>query len=87
MSEPSEHTWMSLVQAGVVHGPTPNTGNPESPWYVKGLLAISGWLAACFLFFFYRYRFCIHPEKRLRLIRYRNPDDWRSFCHLTVTQE
>ena len=52
MSGLPETTWMTLVQAGIVQGPAPKTEIPESPWYVKGLLAISGWLAACFFLFF-----------------------------------
>ena len=52
MSQPSEQAeqmWTTLIQAGVVEGPAPETGQLDSPWYVKVLLAFSGWLAALFL--------------------------------------
>ncbi|MFT5697489.1 MAG: putative membrane protein [Desulforhopalus sp.] len=40
--------WLELQQAGVVTGKPPEGGTRESPWYVKTLLAFSGWLAALF---------------------------------------
>lgn len=46
MSRQSEQLWATLLQAGLVQGPAPEAGKLESPWYVKGLLAFSGWLAA-----------------------------------------
>ena len=49
MSQQSEQMWTMLVQAGLVEGPSPETGKLDTPWYVKVLLAFSGWLAALFL--------------------------------------
>lgn len=49
MSQQIDKMWMILVQAGLVEGPVPESENIDSPWYVKVLLAFSGWLAALFL--------------------------------------
>jgi len=49
MSRQSEQIWTALLEADVVQGMAPETGELESPWYVKVLLAFSGWLAALFL--------------------------------------
>jgi len=49
MSRPAEPLWETLLAAGLVQGEAPTAERIESPWYVKGLLAFSGWLAALFL--------------------------------------
>ncbi len=49
MSGERAELWNRLSLAGVVEGELPEAGEPESPWYIKVLLAISGWLAALFL--------------------------------------
>lgn len=49
MSRQFEQVWTMLLQASLVQGPAPATDESESPWYVKVLLAFSGWLAALFL--------------------------------------
>lgn len=49
MSRPAEALWETLLAAGLVKGVAPAADRIESPWYVKGLLAFSGWLAALFL--------------------------------------
>lgn len=49
MSRQYEPLWTTLLQAGLVQGSAPEADRLESPWYVKGLLAFSGWLAALFL--------------------------------------
>ncbi|GAA3916502.1 DUF4401 domain-containing protein [Litoribacillus peritrichatus] len=41
--------WQTLSAADLVKGELPVMEFPESPWYVKVLLAFSGWLAALFL--------------------------------------
>ncbi len=41
--------WPSLQRAGLVQGEAPEAGQVETPWFVKVLLAISGWLAALFI--------------------------------------
>ncbi len=52
MSRQTEQMWETLQKAGLIEGTAPETGKLESPWYVKVLLAFSGWLAAVFLLFF-----------------------------------
>ncbi|MFA5171392.1 MAG: DUF4401 domain-containing protein [Sulfuriferula sp.] len=49
MNQDRIEMWEALSQASLVQGPTPETNRLESPWYVKVLLAFSGWLAALFL--------------------------------------
>ena len=49
MSRPGKQLWDSLLHAGLVQGEPPVVDRIESPWYVKGILAFSGWLAAVFL--------------------------------------
>lgn len=49
MRRHTEQLWMSLLRAGVVQGAAPQAGKPESPWYVKILLAVSAWVASLFL--------------------------------------
>lgn len=49
MTLQTEQIWTTLYRAGVVQGAAPETGKLESPWYVKVLLASSGWLGALFL--------------------------------------
>jgi len=49
MNQADEPVWTSLLEAGLVEGPAPDTTKLETPWYVKVLMAFSGWLAALFL--------------------------------------
>lgn len=49
MTQQTEDIWAALHEAGIVQGKLPETGKLESPWFVKVLLGLSGWLAACFL--------------------------------------
>lgn len=49
MIRENDPIWTKLLQAGIVAGSPPEGGTQESPWYVKTLLALSGWLAAVFL--------------------------------------
>ena len=49
MNQPSKTIWDTLQQAGLVQGDAPTTESLDSPWYVKVLLAFSGWLASLFL--------------------------------------
>ncbi len=49
MSQRNEELWATLREASLVEGAAPEGNNIESPWYVKTLLAFSGWLAALFL--------------------------------------
>ncbi len=50
MSTESTKVWETLLHADIVQGDEPKAADTvDSPWYVKVLLAISGWLAALFL--------------------------------------
>ena len=49
MNQQTEQIWTTLLRDGVVQGIAPQTDELESPWYVKVLLAFSGWLAALLL--------------------------------------
>lgn len=57
MSQQAEQLWTKLLQAGLTEGAAPEIKKLESPWYVKVLLAFSGWLAALFLLGFIGMRF------------------------------
>jgi uncharacterized membrane protein len=57
MSTDSAKVWDTLLQADLVQGDAPETDGVDSPWYVKVLLAISGWLAALFLLGFFGFGF------------------------------
>ena len=52
MSRQAKQMWEALSRTGLIEGAVPETGKLESPWYVKVLLAFSGWLAAVFLLLF-----------------------------------
>jgi len=49
MNRSIDQLWMTLHQAGLAESAPPENRTPASPWYVKVLLAFSGWLAAFFL--------------------------------------
>ena len=49
MNQSLQQTWSTLQEVGIVNGDAPEQGNFESPWYVKALLAFSGWLASLFI--------------------------------------
>lgn len=49
MSQSAERIWTALRDAGLVQGEEPEMETSETPWFVKALLAFSGWLAALFL--------------------------------------
>lgn len=53
----SQHNtaWAVLQHASLTQGSEPGSTPLESPWYVKILLAMSGWLAALFVFAFLGY--------------------------------
>lgn len=52
MSTKNTQVRTKLLQAGLIEGAPPETGKLDSPWYVKLLLAFSGWLAAVLLLCF-----------------------------------
>jgi len=49
MNHQTDKIWGLLQESGIVQGEKPEKGVPGSPWYVKALLAFSGWLAAIFI--------------------------------------
>lgn len=49
MSRQIEALWDRLLQAGVVSGAVPGGTEIQSPWYVRVMLGVSGWIAAVFL--------------------------------------
>jgi uncharacterized membrane protein len=49
MSNQSNKSWVLLQEQGIVQGEQPENKILGSPWYVKALLAFSGWLAAIFI--------------------------------------
>jgi len=52
MTTNAQNLWQNLQEKGLVHGEAPAFNKPDSPWYIKILLAFSGWLAALFLMLF-----------------------------------
>lgn len=49
MTQKQNILWALLTKAEIVEGDRPRSQNINSPWYIKSLLAISGWLGALFL--------------------------------------
>lgn len=49
MNDALEHMWQKLVSYQIVAGPRPGMTTDHSPWYIKLLLALSGWVAAFLL--------------------------------------
>lgn len=49
MNRDNEGIWKTLHEAGLVQPPAPVVDEPDSPWFIKVLLAISGWFASLFL--------------------------------------
>jgi hypothetical protein len=41
--------WERLQADGAVEGERPEAGRPSSPWYVRAMLGIAGWIGALFL--------------------------------------
>ncbi|HVK53621.1 MAG TPA: DUF4401 domain-containing protein [Burkholderiales bacterium] len=44
-----EETWERLRIAGLVEGETPAPEKTDSPWYVRAMLGVAGWIGALFL--------------------------------------
>lgn len=49
MNNQTNQIWALLQESGIAQGAQPEKGVSDSPWYVKALLAFSGWLAAIFI--------------------------------------
>lgn len=46
---PPSEIWGRLRESGIVAGECPGDGETQSPWYVRAMLGITGWIAAAFL--------------------------------------
>jgi hypothetical protein len=44
-----EALWQRLCDAGLAEGAVPEPSGPPSPWYVRTMLGVAGWLGALFL--------------------------------------
>jgi len=44
-----EETWERLRSAGLVDGEAPAPEKTDSPWYVRAMLGVAGWIGALFL--------------------------------------
>lgn len=49
MNDQTKEIWELLQASGIVLGEPPGRGDSSPPWFVKALLAFSGWLAAIFI--------------------------------------
>lgn len=49
MKNNNQSLWNQLSQAGIVSGVEPSSEDQHSPWFVRAMLIISGWIAALFL--------------------------------------
>ena len=49
MNNKHQTLWAMLADANIVQGQAPELATLPTPWYVKCLLAVSGWLGAIFL--------------------------------------
>lgn len=49
MNSKADKLWGQLQQAGVVSGSIPASTEIHTPWYVRVMLGVSGWIAAVFL--------------------------------------
>ena len=53
MNAPESQTlWLRLKAAGLVEGETPASGSMATPWFVRAMLGIAGWIGAVFLLSF-----------------------------------
>jgi len=52
MNTATQRLWEALCAAGVASGQAPPDTAPHSPWYVRAMLGVAGWIAAAFLFGF-----------------------------------
>ena len=44
--------WTRLSEAGLVQGPLPLPSKTDSPWYVRAMMGVAGWIGAIFLLLF-----------------------------------
>ena len=49
MNTTDHSLWQDLLQAGVVTGSPPLDTSTQSPWYVRVMLGVAGWIAAIFI--------------------------------------
>lgn len=53
MSQATQQLWQRLERSGLVEGPEPPASSPLSPWYVRLMLGLAGWVGALFLLGFF----------------------------------
>ena len=44
--------WTRLSESGLVQGPLPLPSKTDSPWYVRAMMGVAGWIGAIFLLLF-----------------------------------
>jgi len=44
--------WLRLREAGLVEGEAPPPGAAPTPWFVRAMLGVAGWIGAVFLLLF-----------------------------------
>ncbi|MDT8419871.1 MAG: DUF4401 domain-containing protein [Desulfuromonadales bacterium] len=57
--------WQRLQDAGLAQGELPGVGGAESPWYVRAMLGVAGWIGALFLLGFVAAGFAFVMESAL----------------------
>lgn len=68
MSALQNNNWQSLLDAGLVAGSPPGETSMDSPWYVRLMLGVAGWIAALFLLGFFASAFVSFFENAALLI-------------------
>lgn len=68
MSETRESLIAALKQAGLELSPCVESRGEESPWFIKLLLALSGWLASVFLLSFFFAVFSLLDDANAKLL-------------------
>lgn len=63
-----QELWQRLQQRGLVEGEQPPADASSSPWYVRVMLGIAGWIGACFLLGFVGIAFVAVMESALASI-------------------
>ncbi|PLX93998.1 MAG: DUF4401 domain-containing protein [Desulfuromonas sp.] len=66
MTSLSRHVlWQRLLDAGLTRGALPDVGAAESPWYVRVMLGVAGWIGSLFLLGFVGAGFAFVMENAL----------------------
>ena len=57
--------WAQLKEAGLVEGEQPTAADVTTPWYVRAMLGIAGWIGAMFLLGFVATGFALVMESAI----------------------